>query len=293
MTDSLGQFQLLEHIDDGGSADVYRALKRETGDVVALKVLKPALRENPEEVSRFFDEARFTQGLIHPGIPSSLETGVEDGSPYLAMEFVQGESLADCLERCGKFAEEEALSIACDLADTLAYIHRHGVVHRDLKPANIVLRSSDGRAQIMDFGVARASGAGAEGHMATPRYMSPEQAAGDRVDGRSDLFSLGVILYEMLAGHPPFESSTLDALITEVRQTDPAPLSASHSKAAPVITQLLQKDPAKRYASAEAARDAMQHREGNAEAGRRPLGSAGWLAIVGLGVAMAVAWVLL
>ena len=293
MTDSLGQFQLLEHIDDGGTADVYRAMKRQTGDIVALKVLKPALRENPDEVSRFFDEARFTQGLMHPGIPNSLETGVEDGSPFLVVEFVEGESLADCLDKRGTFAEEEALSIACDLAETLAYVHRQGVVHRDLKPANILLRSSDGRAHIMDFGVARASGAGAAGHMATPRYMSPEQAAGDRVDGRSDLFSLGVILYEMLAGHPPFESSTLDALITEVRQTNPAPLPASHSKAAPVVTRLLQKDPAKRYASAEAARDAMQHLGGKAESGRWPFGSTGWLAIAGLGVALAVAWVLL
>ena len=287
MTETLGRYQLLEHLDDGGSADVYRASSGDGNPDIALKVLKPERRGDPGEVDRFLAEAELLRRLAHPGLPRILATGSEAGAPYLAMELLRGRSLADHLAQRGPLPEREALAIAGDLADTLEHVHRAGLVHRDLKPANILLRESTGRAVIMDFGVARATGEGAAGHMATPRYMSPEQAGGDRVDGRSDLFSLGVILFEMLAGQPPFEATSLEQLVNQVRSEAAPALPPGATRAGVVLRRLLAKDPSRRYATAGEARDALLDTSEEHSAIQIPL--AGWLA---MGSALAIAMAL-
>ncbi len=257
MTETLGRFQLLEHLDDGGTADVYRASAGDGNPDIALKVLKPELREQQDVVARFLDEGDLLRHMSHPGLPTVLATGTGDGCPYIAMELVRGKSLAEQLDQRGPIPEQQALAIAGDLADTLEHVHRAGMVHRDLKPANILLRDITGRAVIMDFGVARVTGEGAAGHMATPRYMSPEQASGESVDGRSDLFSLGVILFEMLAGRPPFEATSLEGLVDQVRHAEVPALPAGEGHSAEIVRRLLEKDPARRFASAAEARDAI------------------------------------
>ena len=290
MTETLGRYQLLEHLDDGGTADVYRANNGGDNPDIALKVLKQELRDDPHEVERFLAEAELLRRLAHPGLPRILATGSEDGTPYLVMELLRGRSLAEHLQQCGPLPEQEALSIACDLADTLDHVHREGLVHRDLKPANILLRENTGRAVIMDFGVARVTGASAAGNMATPRYMSPEQAGGDRVDGRSDLFSLGVILFEMLTGQPPFAATSLEQLVDQVRSEAAPALTGSVTRVGSVLRRLLEKDPSRRYATAREARDALL--DINEEHSAAAIPRAGWLLLGAVAAAAVILWIL-
>ncbi len=288
MTDTLGHFQLLEHLDDGGSADVYRASTGAENPDIALKVLKEGHRAQPGEVTRFLDEADLLRKLAHPGLPRILETGTVEGAPFIAMELVHGQSLAEYLQQQGPLSEQEALSIAGDLADTLVHVHREGLVHRDLKPANILLQETSGRTVIMDFGVARMSGASDAGYMATPRYMSPEQAGGERLDARSDLFSLGIILYEMLTGAPPFEATSLEELVEQVRSAEAPPLPARAAHAGPVVRRLLDKDPNGRFANAAEARDAIM--DANEEYSSARPSSIWWFAAAVVLVAVIAGW---
>src|SRR3954452_7687963 len=194
-------------IGTGGMGVVYRAQDTLLGRPVALKFLHPMLTPNPQAKARFLAEARAVSALDHPNICTLYEVGeTAEGQLFLAMAYYEGETLKQRLER-GPLPPAEALDVALQAARGLAKAHHHGIVHRDIKPANLML-TADGIVKILDFGIARLAGAAAVTRtrlpLGTPAYMSPEQMRGQEVDARTDLWSLGVVLSEMLAGRRPF-----------------------------------------------------------------------------------------
>ncbi len=219
-----GRYVVESEIGRGGMAVVYLAEDLKHGRRVAIKVLHPELGA-AVGADRFLREIETLAGLTHPHILPLHDSGEADGLLYYVMPFVEGESLGQRLDRKGQLPLDEALRIAREVADGLDYAHDRGVVHRDIKPGNILL--SRGHALIADFGIAKAIGAASGGDatatatglsVGTPRYMSPEQAAGvTEVDGRSDVYALGCVLWEMLAGEPPFDGPTPRAILARNR----------------------------------------------------------------------------
>jgi serine/threonine-protein kinase len=220
------RYRLERELGRGGMARVYLANDLRHDRPVALKVLKPELAHalGPE---RFLREVKITARLNHPHILPLLDSGEAQGFLYYVMPYVEGESLRDRLEHEKQLPLDDALLIAREVADALSYAHSHDVVHRDIKPENILLES--GHAVVADFGIARAiTAAGGEKltetglAIGTPAYMSPEQAAGETtLDGRSDLYSLGCVLYEMLAGEPPFTGPTVESIVRQHLAAEP------------------------------------------------------------------------
>jgi eukaryotic-like serine/threonine-protein kinase len=209
----VGRYQLIERIGEGAMAEVWRAHDPSIDRVLAIKILKGEFRRNEEYAARFLREAKAAGALAHPAIVTIYDVGTADGYPYIAMELLDGDPLDRVLAHEGKLPPELVLGIAGQLASALSYAHLSGVVHRDIKPSNIML-CRDGRSiKLLDFGIARVTEEGAASEdeqvrtqigqvVGTPRYMSPEQAMARDVDGRSDLFSVGAVLYEMITGHP-------------------------------------------------------------------------------------------
>ncbi|HSD30658.1 MAG TPA: protein kinase [Gemmatimonadales bacterium] len=255
-----GHYQVERELGHGGMATVYLAQDLKNHRPVALKVLRPELAAalGPE---RFLREVRITARLNHPHILPLLDSGEARGFLYYVMPYVEGESLRDRLGREMQLPLQDALQIAREVADALAYAHTHDVVHRDIKPENILLES--GHAVVADFGIARAiTVAGGDKltqtgvAVGTPAYMSPEQALGEeQVDGRSDVYSLACVLYEVLAGEPPFKGPTAQAILAR-RLNDPVPSLHTVRETVPAeieraITKALAKVPADRFATAE------------------------------------------
>jgi eukaryotic-like serine/threonine-protein kinase len=259
------RYDVERELGRGGMATVYLARDLKHGRLVAIKLLRQEL-VGPLGPDRFLREIQVTAGLQHPHILPLLDSGtLEDAAggsrPYYVMPYVQGESLRDRLQREPQLPLDEALRITRDVAAALGYAHEHGVVHRDIKPENILLYS--GRAVIADFGIARAlSAAGAERltetglALGTPHYMSPEQASGDPgVDGRTDVYALGCVLYEMLAGEPPYTGPTAQAIIAK-RMFEPIPRIRTVRESVPeelerAITGALAKTPADRFGTTQ------------------------------------------
>lgn len=253
-----GKYRLERELGRGGMATVYLAVDLHHERSVALKVLHPDLTATLGS-DRFQREVKLAANLQHPHILSVYDSGDAGGALWYTMPFVQGESLRDRMSREGQFPVTDAISIARESALALDYAHRHGVVHRDIKPENILL--SDGQAIVADFGIARAVGdnqALTQTGMAigTPAYMSPEQATGERtVDARTDIYALGCVLYEMIAGEAPITGPNAQAIIARKMTETPRPLSGVRSTVPPALTQLvdsmLAKSPADRPASAK------------------------------------------
>ena len=249
------RYDIESELGAGGMATVYLASDLKHDRNVAVKVLKPELSAVIGG-ERFLAEIRTTANLQHPHILPLFDSGEADGLLYYVMPYVEGESLHERLEREGTLPVEQALEIIIEVADGLAHAHEHGVVHRDIKPGNILL--SAGHARISDFGIARALGAASTGDatatglaVGTPKYMSPEQAGAGEVDGRSDTYSLGCVLYEMLVGEPPFEGPTPQSLLAKhaadevpsLRITDPGiPLFVER-----VVERAMAKNPTQRF----------------------------------------------
>jgi eukaryotic-like serine/threonine-protein kinase len=219
---SLGAAYTVEReLGGGGMSRVFVAHDVASGRRVVLKILPPDLASGVS-LERFQREIRLATQLRHPNIVPVLDAGDADGLPYYMMPFVEGESLRDRLRRVGQLPIEEAVRIACEVARALDYAHGHDIVHRDIKPENVLLH--EGQAVVADFGICRAITHASDADaitlagmaVGTPQYMSPEQAAGERaIDGRSDLYSLGCVLYEMLVGEPPFTGRTAQAVIAK------------------------------------------------------------------------------
>src|SRR5436309_672326 len=240
-------------------ATVYLARDLRHGRPVAIKVLRPEIAAalGPE---RFLREIETAARLTHPHILALHDSGQAGGSLYYVMPYIEGESLRDRLEREGPLPLEEALRITREVASALSYAHSHDVVHRDIKPENILL--SGGEAVVADFGIARAITAAAGGNLTetgialgTPGYMSPEQgAASARVDERSDIYSLGCVLYEMLAGEPPYTGPSAESIVRQHLAAAPPRVSAMRAAVPPAIEQAivraLAKTPADRFATA-------------------------------------------
>jgi tetratricopeptide (TPR) repeat protein len=222
--DAVGPYRLVRRLGGGGMGVVYLAYDPRLDRPVALKLLRPHLHIAEAGRRHLFDEARAASALDHPNIATVHEVGeLPDGRVYIAMAYCEGESLAERMAS-GPIAPVDGASIARQVADALAAAHRQGIVHRDIKPANIIV-SRDGRVRVVDFGVAKVAGrqgAGARG--GTPAYMSPEQTRDADVDHRTDLWSLGVVLYEMLAGRRPFRGDDDRALVAAIRRDTPQPI---------------------------------------------------------------------
>lgn len=260
------QYTVEHELGRGGMATVYRAQDLKHGRPVALKVLRPELAASLGK-ERFLREIQIAARLNHPHILPLYDSGDAEGLLYYVMPCVEGESLRDCLDRQGQLPLELALRVANEVADALSYAHGREVVHRDIKPENILLEA--GHAVVSDFGIARAvSAAGRENltqtgiALGTPSYMSPEQAAGDPVvDGRSDIYSLGCVLFEMLAGRPPFTGPTPQAILTR-RLTEPVPELRGLREHIPEVLEravgkALARAPADRFGTAAQLTDAL------------------------------------
>ncbi len=254
----------------GGMAEVYRARDTRLGREIALKVVNEVLSGDPELVRRFEQEARLAGSLNHPNLVSVYDFGVHEGVPYFVTELLEGESLRHRLAG-GRIPLGTALDFAAQMASGLAAAHAKGVVHRDVKPDNVFV-TTDGKVKLLDFGIAKlAAGAapgGAHGLMddtvtptggatatgavlGTPGYMSPEQVRGEPLDARTDLFSLGAVLHEMLSGHRAFQGKSLVESGYSILHSDPEPLPPQVPvSVAQVIHRCLQKEPARRFQSA-------------------------------------------
>jgi Tol biopolymer transport system component len=262
------RYAIDRQIGAGGMATVYLARDLKHDRKVALKVLNPELGAvlGPE---RFLSEIKVTANLQHPNLLALFDSGEADGLLFYVMPYVEGESLRDRLDREKQLPLDDALRIATAVASALDYAHRHGVIHRDLKPENILLH--DGQPLVADFGIALAvSNAGGNRitqtglSLGTPQYMSPEQATGDRsIDGRTDIYSLGAVLYEMLTGDPPYTGSTAQAIIARVLTDKPRSMRTARDTIPPhvdaAVERALAKLPADRWATAHEFADALAH----------------------------------
>lgn len=252
------RYQLLERIGGGGMAEVFLAEDTLLTRRVAVKILRSQYTSDEEFVVRFRQEARAAARLSHPNIVSIFDVGCADDVYYIVMEYVPGETLKDYIKREGQIAPQNVLQLAYQVAAALKHAHENKIVHCDIKPHNILL-SRDGLAKVTDFGIARAvssqTSTQVAGVMGSVHYLSPEQARGYGVDAQSDIYSLGVVMYEMLSGAPPFDGPSAISIAMKHLQEAPAPLSEKAPATPPALIALVEKAMAKkpqdRFATAQ------------------------------------------
>jgi len=296
------RFEITALIEQSGMATIFKALDRQTRQIVVLKVPHLEFDGNPGNSSRFAREAAIIGKLDHPGIVKIIPLA-EKSRTYIVMEYVEGETLYAILERTRPLPVREALQLASRLCDILEHMHRHGVVHRDLKPGNIMI-SADGLPHIIDFGIAR--GPVTEPFMfgwlspkmGTPEYMAPEQIQGDRVDARTDVYSLGIVLYEILTGTQPFHGDTNEDIFNARSARAARPPRELNSNLSEQIEEIIlhamAPRPSERYCSAAAMKTQLDFPETVPVTGmyRNPRGASAWprrLRLAGLVLGVAAA----
>ncbi len=259
------RYEIFKRIGRGGMADVFLGRDRLLDRQVAIKVLFPEFAVDPNFVERFRREAQAAANLSHPNIVSVFDWGKHSGTYFIAMEFVDGRTLADILRSNGHVTSKQAAEIASEVAAALGFAHEAGLVHRDIKPANILI-GSNGAVKVADFGIARAMNSATESNltqagavMGTATYFAPEQAQGAQPDPRSDLYSLGVVMYEMVAGRPPFTGDNPVSIAYKQVHDNPQPLNQLVADVPrpfeAIVAKLLAKNPEVRYPNAEALRE--------------------------------------
>jgi len=262
--DRLGRYQIREIIGEGAMACVYKAFDPEINRALAIKLLKAQLRLDGEYRNRFLREAKGAGVLSHPNIVTVFDVGEDQGHPYIAMELVEGDTLAEEIKGHKPLTTREIVEIGIQLTRALDYAHKKGIIHRDVKPGNIMRLTDTNTIKVADFGICRIDGSEATDAtqqtqignvLGTPHYMSPEQVIGEKVDSRSDLFSAGVVLYQLLTGHLPFEGDTLISVAYKITKTDPPSLDKVRSdlplSLRRVIERALKKQPDKRFQTGE------------------------------------------
>ncbi len=256
------RYELQDRIGAGGMAEVYLALDHRLGRQVAVKVLYPAYAADPAFVERFRREARAAAALNHPHIAAVYDWGSDGDTYYMVMEYVPGGNLKEALREHGPCPEGDALRLGAQIASALEAAHRQGVIHRDVKPHNVLLDLQK-EVKVVDFGIARAVGAAqltqTMAVLGSAHYLSPEQAQRQQVDFRSDLYNLGVVLYELLTGQVPFTGDSPLAIAWQHVHQPPTPPGALRPGISPateaVVLKALAKEPAARYLSATAFAD--------------------------------------
>src|SRR5450759_4725509 len=310
--DKLGPYEILAPLGAGGMGEVYRARDTKLGREVAIKVLPPGLASDVEALSRLEREARAVAQLSHPNILAIHDFGREGETAYAVMELLEGETLRARLEH-GALPARKAVDLAMQMAEGLAAALEKGIVHRDLKPENVFV-TGEGRVKLLDFGLAKrtdpatgpVSGLLTEEKytepgtvMGTVRYMSPEQVRGEAVDHRSDIFSFGVVLYEMLAGRQAFGRDTAPESMTAILKEDPLEIVATGSGPSPALQRIVQhcleKKPGERFQSARDIAFALQALSGSTTVASGPSiavtrrGSRLWLTVIAVAALMGVA----
>jgi beta-lactam-binding protein with PASTA domain/predicted Ser/Thr protein kinase len=271
-----GRYKIVTRLGSGGMADVYCAEDSQLGRRIALKVLYARFAEDDEFVERFRREASSAAGLQHQHVVSVYDRGEWEGTSYIAMEFVDGRTLKQVIQAEAPMDPVRAIDLAVQVLRATRFAHRRGVIHRDLKPHNVIVDAED-RAKVTDFGIARAGASDMTqtgSIMGTAQYLSPEQAQGHAVTPRSDLYSIGICLYEMLTGRIPFDGES--AVTIALKQVNEAPVPPSHYNAAvpapleDAVLRALAKDPAERFADADAFIAALEDARAQIEAGSAP-----------------------
>ncbi len=262
-----GRYVIGERIGRGGMATVFRAHDPSIGRDVAIKFLHASLCEDEEYHTRFLREARAAGGLSHPNIVTVHDVGEIDGRPYMAMELLDGEPLSDEMAKGKAMPIRDVVVMGIQLARALAYAHSRGIVHRDIKPANLMRLKGTPTIKVTDFGIAHMESAGSEHRtrvgdiLGTPQYMSPEQAKGEKLDGRSDLFSAGILLYQMLTGQRPFLGDSLVVLAVKIANEEPTPIEKLRADLPAslrrVVERCLAKPPERRFQTGEELADAL------------------------------------
>jgi beta-lactam-binding protein with PASTA domain/predicted Ser/Thr protein kinase len=260
-----GRYRVLRRIGSGGMADVYCAEDLQLGRQIALKVLHGRFAADDEFVERFRREASSAAGLQHQHVVSVYDRGEWDGTYYIAMEFLSGRSLKSIIQQEAPLEPERAIDLTVQVLRAARFAHRRGVIHRDLKPHNVIV-DEEGRAKVTDFGIARAGASDMTqtgSIMGTAQYLSPEQAQGHAVSERSDLYSIGIILYELLTGRVPFEGESAVTIALKQVNERPVPPSTFNAAVTPalesVVMRAMEKDPARRFPDADAFIAALEH----------------------------------
>lgn len=312
---AISHYRIIKKLGAGGMGEVYLAEDTTLGRRVALKLLPPEHTQDGERLRRFKQEAKAASALNHPNILTIHEVGEADGHHFIATEFIDGETLRTALRRTGSMKKDEALNVAAQVASALAAAHEAGIVHRDIKPENIMIRG-DGYVKVLDFGLAKLTeqiapqavdtsaptiplAAHTESGvvLGTAQYMSPEQATGKRVDARSDIFSFGAVLYEMVAGRRAFQADSLMETVAAILNQEPKPLPAKvPDELSKVIQRCLRKAPARRYQTVADLKVALEDVREETRAGRHARVPPRWLWIgagllsILLAVALFVWW---
>ncbi len=299
----VGRYLILERLGHGGMGTVYRARDPDIGRDVAIKFLHAALCAEGDGRARFLREARAAGRLSHPNIVTVHDVGEIDGRPYMAMELLDGRPLAEELAPGRPLPVREALTVGVQLARALGYAHQRGVVHRDIKPGNIVRVAGTPAVKVTDFGIAHLESPGTEHRtriglvLGTPQYMSPEQAEGGRLDGRSDIFAAGVVLYEMLAGRRPFDGDGLVAVAVRIARDEPVPVERVNREVPAalgrVVARCLAKAPDDRFQTGQELAEALDRVLGAVDGAERERAAprvvalrAKWAAAMALAVAL-------